>query len=195
MAAYTPQTAAEWKDLGQLWLGALAGWFSSPGIWFAVWGPRRFWALLSATAFCESRFQKSIVNIDEGAEGLLQYLESTWDDLYPDEATRPLRGDPRAQGYAAALYIRDRTIGKWGWLWRMAVPLYGYAAFRWTWTHAPSDTFPSWDEMVTFAKEEQDGECWAAMRWWNLWTLLIAWAGFIIPVLSGYGWIRWGRGK
>jgi len=193
---YRPKTAQEWKDLGQLWLGALAGWVASPGIWFAVWGPRRFLALVSATAWCESRYSATIRNEAENAEGMLQYILPTWEALYPDAESRPDRTDPRAQGYAAALYVRDRTVGDWGWMWRYAVPLYGYAAFRWNWTHAPRDTYPTWDEMIEFAYNEQSNhECWFAYRHWNLWTLLVTWVGFIIPILSVFGFIRWGRGK
>jgi hypothetical protein len=201
MADYRPINSERWASLGKLWAGTLAGWIATPGIWLAVWGPRRYLAMVSAMAFCESRYSWSAENESETAQGILQYITPTWEALWPIEHALPHRDDEYAQGYAVALYIRDRTLNRWGWTWRLAVPVYGYAALRWIWTHEPKDTYPSWEEMIEHAYNEQcsgvedcEHVCWYAFRWWNFWTLIIGWLGFVIPIGTLLGFLRWGRG-
>lgn len=189
--SYRPQTVAQWTDLGKLFMGGLAGLIATPSIWLAVGSPRRWIAWLGAMAWSESRYKYDAEKEDEGAVGLLQYIEPTWDGLWPDAATRPSRLDSYAQGYAAALYVRDRVVGDTQLAWRLLAPGKWGASYFWRiWHWSPGAGWGSFEETVAEFEAAQsnssDGYPHIAFRMWSFWTIVVVWFGLLLPVYTAF---------
>jgi len=187
VADYRPKTATQWYNLGQLLIGAFAGLMSTPGIWISVGSPRRFLSWLLALSWAESRYEIAAYKEDEDAEGLLQYIGPTWEQFWPDADTRPSRLDPRAQGYTAALYVRDRTHGDPTLTWRLALPWrFGYAYFWRIWHWSPeagiADPATIYAELDSAQSTAGDGTALGAFKYWYWISNAFVWLG-LIPFL------------
>ena len=197
--SYRPDDAKEWSDLGKLFLGGFAGLIATPSIWLAVGSPRRWLAWLGAMAWSESRYHVDAEKADETALGLLQYIDPTWEQLWPDEATRPSRLDPYAQGYTAALYVRDRVVGDYQLAWRMLMPGRFGASYFWRiWHYSPEAGYGSFSEMVAEFESAQstagDGTVVEAFRMWSFWTIVVVWFGMLLPAYTGFRYCLAQRG-
>ena len=183
-----PAEVAEWWALIRLWMGGLFGWLLHPALWLAA-GPRRWCAILAATAYAESRYNPSAYNADEGAYGMLQFLDSTWEALVgkgpPDTSNSFDILSPSKQGYYAAKYYQDRILERWSLLLSFGVPYWGFAAWRWEWRHAPG-TYSGLTGAWTELKNEQSGLVRDAWFAWTSFTYFLV----LAPVVACLGWRR-----
>ena len=183
-----PTTWPSWWALLRLWSGGLFGWLLHPALWIAA-GPRRWCAILAATAYAESRYNPSAYNADEDAWGMLQFLGTTWDALVGDGVPDVTNNfdiiSPSKQGYYAAKYYQDRILERWSLLASFAIPYWGFAAWRWEWRHAPG-TYAGITGAWTELKMEQDG---VVRDSWFLWTNFLTFA-LVTPVVACLTWRR-----
>ena len=129
-----PMSSKQWATVAGIIGGGLLGWLVNPIIWVVV-GPFRWVSMLLASSAVESLYGQEDNGDDGTSVGPLQWNDGTW----PTVTSRPLTDRSSAfwSAYYAGEYLENGLMSSWRW-WLIAVPFWGFGAFRWLWTGGPS---------------------------------------------------------